>query len=106
MMQIDDILTGKHQLTKEEAIKFAETKWWEGLQSYPIALLQVNQDLMCMDFSAFHRAFEDALLRPVWTHEFADRNRLRDELLGKRPRATMQEIIELIPEEKRILVKI
>ena len=97
-MKFEDVLTGKRQLTKEEAIAFSKTKWWDGLRPSVIATLLINQERMCTNFSTFHRAFEEALGRPVWTHEFAFRDRLRDELFGKKP--TMREILELVPEEK------
>lgn len=55
----------------------------------------------------FHEAVEKALGRPVWTHEFGlNWDGLKKELMGEAPAPTMQEIIDLIPEEKRIIVEV
>lgn len=72
-------------MTKEEAITKAETKWWLGKSAREIVDFQLYEDRLCMDFSDFHKALETALGRPVWTHEFADRQGLQAEYEGKRP---------------------
>lgn len=92
------------QLTKEQAIAFAENKLYEGMTSRQIAEFQLNQELLCMPFSVFHKAIEEALGRPVWTHEFAFSENLKQELMGERDAPTFEEIIELIPADKRIIV--
>lgn len=59
------------QLTKEQAIKIAESKCYE---SWPLDLLarfQMYQTKLCMDFEKFHGAVELTLGRPVTTMEFA-----------------------------------
>lgn len=92
------------QLTKEEAIVLAETKWWEGASDEDIVRFQMFQDKLCMDWSRFRQAVEAVAGRPVWTHEFAFRDRLVAELYGDAPTPTLEEIIGLIPEEKRIII--
>ena len=92
------------QLTKEQAIAFAENKLYEGMTSRQIAEFQLNQERLCMPFGVFHKAIEKALGRPVWTHEFAFSENLKQELMGERDAPTFEEIIELIPADKRIIV--
>lgn len=57
-------------MNKEQAIAMAESKWWEGKTAQEIAVFQLNEDLLCMPFNVFHKAVEEWLGRPVWTHEF------------------------------------
>lgn len=92
------------QLTKEQAIAFGENKLYEGMTSRQIAEFQLNQERLCMPFDVFHKAVEEALGRPVWTHEFAFLENLKQELMGERDAPTFEEIIELIPADKRIIV--
>jgi len=92
------------QLTKEQAIALGETKFWEKLSKREIASFQLYQDLCCMPFGVFHEAMEHVLGRPVFTHEFADRERITAEFEGHRPRPSFNEILEMIPEAKRIVV--
>lgn len=90
------------QLTKEEAIAFCDNKLYEGMTSRQIAEFQMMQDRLCVPFDVFHKAAEEALGRPVWTHEFADCDSLLKELMGDKEPPTFEEIINLIPEEKRL----
>ena len=92
------------QLTPEQAIKFSESGAWEELSLIDRARFQLEQDLLCMPFDKFREAIEKALGRPVWTHEFIDQQRLKDELYELKPKATFDEIMEMIPEGKRIIV--
>ena len=93
-------------MNTEQAIALAKTKWWEGLPSRDVAVFQLNTRLLCMNFPEFHKAVEEALGRPVWTHEFAHPKHLLDELYGNLPRPSMEDIINLIPEEKRLIVRV
>jgi hypothetical protein len=70
-----------------------------------IAESQIVQSRLFVPFSRFHEAMEKCLKRPIFTHEFElSYDSLKDELFnGKKP-PTMQEIIELIPEDKRIII--
>lgn len=54
-----------------------------------------------------HGAVEEALGRPVWTHEFGTNfDGIVQELLGEKDAPTLQEIMDLIPAEKRIIVEV
>jgi len=69
-----------------------------------VAIFQLNEHRLCMNFGDFHKAVEDALGRPVWSHEFANPTYLLDEIYGNLPCPTMEDIINLIPKDKRIII--
>jgi len=92
-------------MTKEQAIKMGKSKWWLGLNSDVITAFQLFEEKLCMNFSDFHKAIEESLGRPVYTHEFGlNLKGLQEEFLGKRPKATLEEILDLIPPEKKIFI--
>lgn len=93
-------------LTKEQAIELAQTGWWKGLSAEDILMFQLFEDKLCMDWSDFKQAVEKALGRGVWTHEYGGVGwkLLQAEFLGDRPAPTWDEIMSLIPEEKRIII--
>ena len=91
-------------MTKEEAKKLSDSKFWEFMTFEDRATFQLFENRLCMPFEVFHEAIEKLLGRPVWTHEFADADRLQKEFLGERPRPTIEEIMNLIPAEKRIIL--
>ena len=90
-------------MTREEAIALAETGWWKTASDQAIVGFQLFEEKLCMDFGDFHAAVERVLGRPVYTHEFGIFGNLRREFLGDKPAPTLKEIIEMIPEAKRIL---
>jgi len=59
------------QLTKEEAIETAKNIDFTNWSIKDIVFFQVNQKLLCMDFSLYHESCEKLLERPIFTHEFA-----------------------------------
>ena len=92
------------QLTKEQAIKFYDSKEYENWTPRQIVDFQLFQDRLCMPFPVFQEAIEKVLKRPVFTHEFAFRDQLVKEYLGDKPAPTLEEIINLIPKEKRVVI--
>src|ERR1700680_5089299 len=99
---------GNLALSRKSAIAMAESNWWEGKTAQEICRFQLFETRLCMPFELYHKAVEEALGRPVWTHEFGSAGLagLQKEFLGDKEAPTMAEIIELIPEAKRILVTI
>lgn len=93
-------------MTENEALALAGTEWWKHATDQEIVGFQLFEDRLCMPFGEFHGAVERVLGRSVWTHEFATSGvgRLKDEFEGKAPPRTIQEILDLIPPEKRIVV--
>lgn len=92
-------------MTTEEAIKLGESKWWVGMPARDVAIFQMHAELLCMPFDIFHKAVTDALGRPVFTHEFGlNHDGLIKELLGESPAPTTEDIINMIPADKRLIV--
>jgi len=95
------------EINKEIAIELARSEFWKTMSVKDLALFQLEVKKLCMPFSVFHKAIEEALNRPVWTHEMGlNWEGLKEELLGKRPKPTMEEIINLIPEDKRVIMEV
>lgn len=94
-------------LTQEQAIALAESEFWKTMTFREIAEFQMSEPRLCVPFSIFHEALEKTLGRPVFTHELGlNFESLKAELFEGKPPPTLQEIINLIPAEKRILVGI
>lgn len=94
------------QLTKEQAIAFYELNEWQSWTDEQIVRMQLFQDYLAVPFGRFHEALSKVLARPVWTHEFAFADALREEYLGTKPSPTLSEIMDLIPTDKRILLRL
>lgn len=92
------------ELTQGAAIALYESGWWKGMPDRDVVSFQLFQDRLCMPFGDFHAAVERVLKRPIWTHEFAFVDQLRNEFLGNRPAPTFEEIINLLPQDKVILL--
>lgn len=93
------------QLNEEEAIKMCQSKVWETWTDEKIAWFQIHQKKVCVPFDVFHRAVEHVLGRPVFTHEFGfNYDGLVSEMEGKIPKPTFEDIINLVPKDKRILI--
>ncbi|MBA7495387.1 hypothetical protein ES702_05969 [subsurface metagenome] len=93
-------------MTKKQALKLYEAKFWEKLTYRERAEFQLFTNRLCMPFHIFHKALEETLGRGVYTHEFAYSGHLKQEFLGKRQPPTLDEILNLIPKDKRIIIKI
>jgi len=92
-------------MTKDEAVALAKTGWWKNRTPREIVSFQLFEKKLCMDFSAFHEALEAALGRPVFTHELGlNYEGIKKEFLGEAKAPTMAEILDMIPEAKRIVV--
>lgn len=91
------------QLTKEEAIGIYDSQVWKDWNAEEIVKLQLFQECLCVPFGVFHEAVESVLGRPVWTHEFAFADRLREEYLGNHPMPSFEEICALIPADRLIV---
>lgn len=92
---------------EEKAIELFNTNWWEFCTHREIAEFQLFITELCCPFGVFQEAVEDSLGRPVWTHEFGfNYEGIVKEFLGERAAPTLSEIMDLIPEGKRIIVKI
>ena len=100
-------LEGREDMTKEEAIALAESKFWETMSYRKRAVFQINEKRLCMPFDVFHEAVEKTIGRPVYTHEFGlNHDGIKKEINGEGVAPTLEEIINMIPAEKRIIVAI
>jgi len=95
------------QLTREQAIQFYDAKAYEGMSHRELAVFQINQEKLCMPFDIFHEAVEKTIGRPVFTHEFGLHHaKIAAEINGECEAPTLEEIIGLIPEEKRLIIAV
>lgn len=94
------------QLTTEQAIAFAKSHVYNDWSYEQLVRFQLFQRNICMDFSIFHKAMENVLKRPIYTHEFAYWDNLKKEYLGVKNAPTIEEIIKLIPKEKLLIIGI
>lgn len=94
------------QLNKEESKNFFESDIWKNWTPKQIVELQLFQDRVCVPWGLFTELIEKVLKRPVYTHEFGDAESLRKEFLGEKKAPTLEEIVNLIPEEKRIIIQL
>ncbi len=95
------------ELTYEQAVAMCRSRWWEGLDPRTAVLRQMSESYFIMPWMTLHEMLSKALDRPVFSHEILNlRGSLRKELLGDKPAPTIEEILALIPAERRILVGI
>jgi hypothetical protein len=92
------------QLTTEQAIAFANSSVWKEWTAEQLVRFQLFQRKLAIPFDVFHKAVGEVLGRDVFTHEFANSEALMLEYLGSKPAPTLDEIIEMIPEEKRRII--
>ena len=95
------------QLTKKQAVSLYESGEWKDWSDGEIVKVQLFQDFLCVPFDRFHEAIEKVLNRPVYTHEFGlNYKGIIAEYLGERPAPTFQEILDLVPKEKLIVLSV
>lgn len=95
------------KLTKEQAIDLYNSGWWKDLSAHDIVMFQLFEEkmILCLPFRKFHKAIEEVLKRPVYIYEFRlNIEELRKEFFRDKPAPTFQEIINILPKEKRILI--
>lgn len=92
-------------MTKEQAIKLAESEFWKEMTHEQIAKFQICEKLLCMPFGVFQEAVSKHLGRDVYTHEFGlNYEGLKSEIFGESAAPSMDEIMSLIPEDKRLIL--
>ena len=67
---------------EQAKVKYKEA-WWDSDDPVVVFLGQIQEPILLIDFSAFQKAAEEALGRPVWTHEFAEPKELLDDIIKK-----------------------
>jgi len=92
------------QFNEDQAIAFAKSEAWKNMDPKERAAWQLEQELLCMPFQVFQESVEEALGRPVLTHEFANRAALRLEMEGKAKPPTFAQILAMLPQGKTVVV--
>jgi hypothetical protein len=91
---------------REAAIALAESKWWVGKPARDAALFALQTRELCLPMNDFYGLLHEALDRPVYTHELAlNSEGIRQELLGERDAPSFDDILNLIPHDKRVVVQ-
>lgn len=95
-------------LSEAQAIALYESRFWESMPVRDRAMFQMFEPRLCMPFCIFQMAVEETLGRSVFTHEFAlgYADGLRQELLAGKKAPTPQELINLIPADKRAVITV
>lgn len=99
-------VVGADEMTLQEANTMLESKWWINKSNDEITKRQLFNDRLIMPWGLFHTAVEKSLGRGVYSHEFARPENLRKEFLGLADAPSMQDILDQIPKEKLVIVKI
>lgn len=94
------------EVTPIQAKMLYKLKFWETMEFRDQAEFQLHTRYLCMPFGVFHKAMETALNRSVFVHEFAlDLDGLKSELAGERPQPSLEDIVKLIPKDKKTLME-
>ena len=90
---------------REKAIELHESKWWELCESpREIVAFQLFIEELTVPIGIYKQALNQAFGRPVYVHEIISDD-LKAEFLGDKEPPTIEEIINMIPEEKRIIIQ-
>lgn len=92
-------------MTREEAIAMCESEWWLDVSEAHAVRFQLSTDRLCMPWAEFAPMVNRVLGRAVYTHEFADPSRLLLEMDEPGFAPTLDQIIEMIPAHKRIVIR-
>lgn len=87
------------KLSRKEASEIYDSEWWEDASYQEIVAFQLFEPRLCMPFDLFHEAAGKVLRRPVYTHEFAFVEQLREEYLTNRPPMTLGESLSRLQTE-------
>ena len=92
---------------RDNAIALAESGWWKGQPARELAKFQLFTLELAMPFDVFRHSLEEALGRPVWIHELVmDYDGIVQELFGERDAPTLEDILNLIPEDRRCVLSL
>jgi len=64
-------------------------RFWSEWDDEQIIRFQLFQERLCRDFGRYHKAIKKVLGRLIYTHEFADQDRLIKEYLGEMNASTL-----------------
>jgi hypothetical protein len=81
------------RISREQAIKLAESEWWKKLSPKEAVLRQLNVDTIIMPYPLFHKMVEKVLNRPVLPCEFGNPRALINEINGEKPSRSEREVL-------------
>lgn len=106
-MDSGNLKWSENQLTEEQAIGVFNSGIWKDWNAEQVVRFQIFQRRICVDFEHFQECVREVLGRRVSSHEFGfSDDGLMKEYLGEKSAPTLEEIINLIPEEKRFIIGI
>lgn len=91
-------------LTRNQATALYDSSFWENLAYVERARFQLSEERLCMPFDVFVEAVERSLGRAVTVGELLDSLALLSELTGERQPLDIDELLALLPDDKRILL--
>lgn len=91
-------------LTREQALALYDSSFWESLAYVERARFQLSEERLCMPFDVFIEAVERSLGRPVRVGEILNSRKLLVELTGERQPLDADELLSMLPADKRILL--
>jgi len=95
------------ELTREQALALYDSGFWQTMTYEERAKFQMLNDRLCMPFDVFAEAITKYLGRPIYTHEYGlNREGLMKEVFKGAPPPTLDEIINLIPKDKLVILKV
>jgi hypothetical protein len=78
-------------MTREEAVAIYDSGQWKDWTAQEKVSCQLYEERLIMPFGEFQNAVNEAFGRPVFTHEFANPEKLQAEYEGKIGPVSLQE---------------
>ena len=94
------------QLTKKQAQYLNDVGAWWDWTDEQVVRFQLFQKKLAMPSYRFHEALEVVLKRGIYLREYSQRDKLCEEYLQSNTMPTFQEIIQMIPEDKRFIIEL
>ena len=91
-------------LTRKQATALYDSSFWESLACVERARFQLSEERLCMPFDVFVDAVQRSLGRTVTVGEFLNTKALLSEITGEHEPLEIDELLELVPEDKRVLL--
>jgi hypothetical protein len=96
-------MTEIRQLSYEEAIAVYDSKVWMKWTPEEIVKFQLYIKRLCLPFDLFQTAVEVVFERPVFTHEFAYGDALREEYERKYQKPSNEDIMNMVYSQLKVI---
>jgi len=91
-------------LTRKQATALYESSFWKSLAYVERARFQLSEERLCMPFEVFVEAVERSLGRTVTVGEILNSTALLSAISGEPRPLEIDELVALLPEDKRVLL--